>query len=153
MLGERESGTARLEEAVAHRAALKEYTRERVPLRWAVAQNNLGNALSRLGERESGTGCLVEALEAYREALKERTPERVPLDWAITQGNLGNALATLGERTRDSLRLKEAKIEINAAFDVFMQAGQEQHRASFEARLREIDRIIADLTQDSGADG
>ena len=33
-LGERESGTARLEEAVAaYRDALKEWTRERVPLR------------------------------------------------------------------------------------------------------------------------
>ena len=45
-LGERESGTARLEEAVAaYRAALEERTRERVPLRWAATQNNLGNAL------------------------------------------------------------------------------------------------------------
>ena len=35
-LGARESGTARLEEAVgAYRAALEEYTRERVPLDWA----------------------------------------------------------------------------------------------------------------------
>src|SRR5262249_44634378 len=30
-------------------------TRERVPLQWAKTQNNLGNALSNLGERESGT--------------------------------------------------------------------------------------------------
>ena len=44
--GERESGTARLEEAVAaYRAALEEWTRERVPLDWAMTQNNLGNAL------------------------------------------------------------------------------------------------------------
>ena len=44
--GERESGTARLEEAVAaYRAALEEWTRERVPLDWATTQNNLGNAL------------------------------------------------------------------------------------------------------------
>ena len=38
----------RLEEAViAHRDALKEYTRERVPLQWAMTQNNLGTAPSR----------------------------------------------------------------------------------------------------------
>ena len=92
-LGERESGTARLEEAVAaYRAALKEWTRERVPLDWAMTQNNLGNALRRLGERESGTARLEEAVAAYRAALKERTRERVPLDWAMTQNNLGNAL-------------------------------------------------------------
>ena len=96
-LGERESGTARLEEAVAaYRAALEEWTRERVPLEWARTQMNLGNALQRLGERESGTARLEEAVAAYRAALEERTRERVPLDWARTQKNLGTALGTLG---------------------------------------------------------
>ena len=80
---ERESGTARLEEAVAaFRAALEERTRERVPLDWAMTQNNLGAALRTLGERESGTARLEEAVAAYRAALEERTRERVPLDWA-----------------------------------------------------------------------
>jgi hypothetical protein len=38
-LGARESGTERLEEAVAaYREALKERTRERVPLYWAMTQ-------------------------------------------------------------------------------------------------------------------
>jgi tetratricopeptide (TPR) repeat protein len=73
-------GTARLEQAVAaYRAALEEWTRERVPLDWAVTQNNLGNALALLGERESGTARLEEAVAAYRAALEERTRERVPL--------------------------------------------------------------------------
>ena len=44
-LGKRESGTARLEQAVAaFTEALKERTRERVPLYWAATQNNLGTA-------------------------------------------------------------------------------------------------------------
>ena len=76
----------------AYRAALEEWTRDRVPLDWAMTQNNLGNALSTLGERESGTARLEEAVSAYREALEERTRERVPLEWATTQNNLGNAL-------------------------------------------------------------
>ncbi|MFM2355092.1 MAG: hypothetical protein RLZZ528_828, partial [Pseudomonadota bacterium] len=42
-IGEREPGTARLEEAVAaYRAALQERTRDRVPLDWAMTQMNLG---------------------------------------------------------------------------------------------------------------
>ena len=48
-------------------------------------QNNLGNALRTLGERESGTARLEEAVAAYRAALEECTRERVPLDWAMTQ--------------------------------------------------------------------
>ena len=54
-----------------------------------------GLALWRLGERESGTGRLEEAVTAYRAALEEQTRERVPLDWAMTQNNLGNALERL----------------------------------------------------------
>jgi Tetratricopeptide repeat len=53
--------------------------RARVPLDWATTQNNLGNALQRLGERESGTVQFDESVLAYREALKERTRERAPL--------------------------------------------------------------------------
>ena len=72
--------------------------RERVPLNWAMAQNNLGHALETLGRREAGTARLNEAIAAYREALKERTRERVPVDWATIQNNLGVALTDLGER-------------------------------------------------------
>jgi tetratricopeptide (TPR) repeat protein len=72
------------------------------------AQNNLGNALWALGERESGTVRLDEAVAAYRLALEERTRERGPLDWAMTQNNLGNALWTLGERETGTVRLEEA---------------------------------------------
>jgi hypothetical protein len=61
-------------------------------------QINLGNALCRLGDRESGTARLEEAVVAYRDALKERTRDRAPLDWATTQMNLGTALQTLGAR-------------------------------------------------------
>ena len=105
----RESGTARLEEAVAaYRAALEERTRERVPLEWAMTQMNLGAALATLGERESGTARLEEAVAAYRAALEERTRDRVPLDWAMTQMNLGIALETLGERESGTARLEEA---------------------------------------------
>ena len=117
-LGGRESGTARLEDAVAaYRAALEERTRDRVPLDWAKTQNNLGNALWTLGERESGTARLEEAVAAYRAALEERTRDRVPLDWATTQNNLGTALWTLGARESGTARLEEAVAAYRAALE------------------------------------
>ena len=82
-----------------------------------MTQNNLGNALATLGERESGTARLEEAVAAYRAALEERTRERVPLDWAMTQNNLGNALATLGERESGTARLEEAVAAYRAALE------------------------------------
>jgi hypothetical protein len=60
---------------------------------------SLGLALWQLGERESGTARLEEAVAAYRDALKERTRERVPLDWAMTQMSLGKPIGHLSDVT------------------------------------------------------
>jgi len=97
----------------AYRAAPEERTRDRVPLYWAATQNDLGIALATLGERESGTARLEEAVAAYRAALGEYTRERMPPDWATTQNNLGHVLTTLGRRESGTARLEEAV----AAFD------------------------------------
>ncbi len=81
------------------------------------ALNLLGNALSIIGERESGTARLEEAVTAFRAALEERTRDRVPLDWAMTQTNLGNALARLGARESGIARLEEAIAAYRAALE------------------------------------
>tara|TARA_R110002051_G_scaffold317556_1_gene398870 strand:- start:1664 stop:3718 length:2055 start_codon:yes stop_codon:yes gene_type:complete len=107
--GERERGTARLEQAItAYTEALNDRTRDRVPMQWAMTQTNLGTALQSLGERESNTARLAQAIAAYTEALKERTRDRAPLQWAATQMNLGNALQLLGERESNATRLEQA---------------------------------------------
>lgn len=82
-----------------------------------MTQNNLGAARSSLGERESGTARLQEAVAAYRAALEERTRDRVPLQWALTQNNLGNALRTLGEGERGTALLEEAVAAYRAALE------------------------------------
>jgi tetratricopeptide (TPR) repeat protein len=89
--------------------------RERVPLNWAMTQNNLGTVLSTLGGRQSGAARLEEAVSAYRAALLESTRERVPLHWAATQNNLGNALSILGKRESGTGRLEEAVTAYRAA--------------------------------------
>jgi tetratricopeptide (TPR) repeat protein len=117
-LGDQSGQNEPLEAAVAaYRAALKEYTRERVPLQWATTQNNLGVALMRLGEREGDTARLEDAVAAYRAALAERTRERVPLQWATTQNNLGTALSRLGAREAGTARLEEAVAAYRAALE------------------------------------
>jgi len=97
------------------RSAIERYNRllelqprERAPLEWATTQDKLGNALSTLGMRESGSARLEEAVVAFRDALKERARERAPHQWAATQNNLGNALAALGAREAGNARLEEA---------------------------------------------
>ena len=119
VLGGRKKGTEQLAAAVAaYRSALEERTRERVPLEWAMTQENLGTALLVLGGRESGTTHLEEAVNAYRAALEERTRGRVPLEWAMTQVNLGAALEALGERESGTGHLKEAVAALDACVAV-----------------------------------
>jgi hypothetical protein len=101
----------------AYRAALQEWTRDRVPLHWAATQDNLGIALRVLGERESRTALLEDAAAAHRAALEELTRERVPLEWATTQTNLGNTLRALGERESGTARLEEAAAAYRAALE------------------------------------
>ena len=83
-----------------------------------MTQDNLGNALLSLGERESGTARLEQAVAAYRAALEEYTRERVPLRWSMTQMGLGNALKALGERGSGTARLEEAVAARNACLPV-----------------------------------
>jgi tetratricopeptide (TPR) repeat protein len=85
------------------------------PRSWAMIQNELGNVLANLGERESGTERLEEAVAAYRAALEELTREREPLYWATIQNNLGNALARHGRREGSTERLHEAVEAYRAA--------------------------------------
>jgi hypothetical protein len=78
----RESGTARLEEAVvAYRAALEERTRDRVPLDWAMSFGNQGVALMHLAERirdatmaESAFVQIEAALKTARAESRESSP-------------------------------------------------------------------------------
>ena len=141
ILGQRESGGARLEAAVAaYEAALEVQTRETAPLDWAATQMNLGNALRALGDRESGTARLEEAVTAYNAALEEWTRERVPLQWAMTQGNLCTVELTFFDTSGDPAHLDAAQRYLDAAREVFAEAGATQYLAQAERHQAAIDQ-------------
>lgn len=147
-IGSQSGESSWLVEAVAaYRAALEEYTRERVPLKWAKTQNNLGGALRVLGERESDTDWLEEAVAACRAALEERTRERVPLEWAGTLNNLGNALKTLGERESGTDRLEEAVAAYRAALETSEIAGAQWY---IEIAQRNLERVLSLIQERQG---
>jgi tetratricopeptide (TPR) repeat protein len=113
-----------------------------VPLDWASTQMNLGTALWMLGERESETTRLEEAVAAYRAALEELTRERVPLDWAMTQTNLGTALWRLGERESETTRLEEAVAAYRAALATFIGARADYHVGVCSEKLRKLQAAL-----------
>ena len=78
----------------------------------------LGSSLLVLGERESGTERLEQAVQACHAALEVLTHKRVPLQWAMTQNSLSNALLALGERENSTERLEQAVQACHAALEV-----------------------------------
>ena len=94
-----ESGTDYLRRAVnVFGEAVEKWPREESPIGLAIASNNLGVALSNLGNRENGTQRLEEARSAYEKALTTWTRSDFPTDWALVLNNLGVALRALGDR-------------------------------------------------------
>ena len=70
-----------------------------------------------LGQFESTTARLEEAIAASRAALEEYTRDRAPLQWAMTQNNLGMALKTLGELNAGTEPLEQADTAYRAALE------------------------------------
>lgn len=104
-----EIGMTKYKEGLAaFREALKECTRERDPLRWAMIKNGLGLGLWKSGLRESGTEKLEEAIAVFRDALEVYTRERDPINWGRVHINLGFALTALGKRECGAEKLVEA---------------------------------------------
>jgi tetratricopeptide (TPR) repeat protein len=116
--GDERGDNSALREAIdRYRVLLTQRPRDQAPLDWASTQTNLGVALIALGERETGTAHLEEAVAAHRAALEVWTREQV--NWPAAQTNLGNALKKLGERESGTAHLEEAVAAYRAALEVW----------------------------------
>jgi hypothetical protein len=78
--------------------------------------------LRALGERESGTARLEEAVIAFRETLQERTRARVPLQWAFTQMNLALVYRALFDKNGEPRHLDNALDSADGALEEFRKA-------------------------------
>ena len=103
--------------------------------------NDLAMALSILGERESGTARLDEAVLAFRDALKEQTRERVPLEWAMTQGNLAVVYLAYFEKDGTVAHLDVAERHFLDAREVFVEAGATHYLGLADAQLARIQSL------------
>ena len=119
-LGERATDTKELEEALAiFRESLAVFEREKDDLNWAAAQNNIGNVLLALGQREKRPEAARGSRRGFPRALEKRDRAKVPLDWAATQNNIGIALFNLSEREAGTERLAEAEAAYRLALEEY----------------------------------
>ena len=126
--GEQSGKNESLAESIElYRKVLDEWTRERVPLDWAMTQNNLGLALETLGARENSTEQLEGAAAAFGEALKVLNRERDSHLWAMAQNNLGLTLKTLGQHANNTEQLEGAIAAFGEALNVFTRE-RDSHR-------------------------
>ena len=87
-----------------------------------MTKMNLGNALANLGERETGTERLEQAVEAYTDALKEYTRDRVPFQWALTQHCLSGVEISFYDKNQQLSHLDAAERYALAALEVYEEA-------------------------------
>lgn len=112
------------------------------PAEWARVQDQLGNLLGILGQRQRGTRTLEEAIEAFQNALTYRHPDTMPGEWASTQNNLGNALGILGQRQHDEA-LQEMSL---AAFEAALQVrNSEQDPADWATTQNNLAAVLQSL--------
>jgi hypothetical protein len=112
-----------------------------------MTQNNLGAALMSLGQRESGTAKLEEAVAAYREALTELTRERGPLRWAASLANEGLGLMLLAERRGDLDMATTALDQITTASATMRDGGDAPGASYFEALVPKAHALVARLRE------
>ncbi len=114
--GDEKGDAAALDKALdRYRDAQALSPRDRQPLRWAQAQNNIGNVLLVQGRRVAGTSMIEAAIAAYMDALEVRTREAAPRDWAKTQNNLAIAYIDMAERSGDQAYVARAAEAYRAA--------------------------------------
>ena len=81
----------------AFKQALRVYSPQYLPMRFAIIQQNLGGTFISLAAQENRVNNLWEAVAAFRRALCYFTPHATPLEYAATQHNLGVAYAEYSE--------------------------------------------------------
>jgi hypothetical protein len=109
-----------------------------------MTQNNLGNVLLNLGEREGDPKQLAAAVAAYRSALEVYTREASPAAWAMTQNNLGFAFVALSKLSNRNRNLQTAMEHLRLAESGYRQTGDLRRAGFLAEKIREIEKQLMD---------
>jgi tetratricopeptide (TPR) repeat protein len=143
--GEQSARNGPLEESVEllHKV-LDQWSRERDPRDWAMAENNLGIALWTLSTRGGGAAQLEESAAAFRESLKELTRESAPRQWAMAQNNLGFVLWTLSTQGGGAAPLVESIAAYREALREFTRESDPRQWAIAQTNLGAALKTLGD---------
>jgi tetratricopeptide (TPR) repeat protein len=156
-IGEQDNDKNALADAAeAFRAALVVWTREREPFRWAATENNLGDVLVALGERESGESSIThlqQAVSAYDDAFGEWTHEQMPQLWALVKNNLAGALIRLGERESGESSIARFQGAVAACHDALKELTRERVPLQWATVQNNLGAALGMLGERESGDG
>ncbi len=118
---------------------------------WTAARVQLANALLNLGERETGTQSLEEALRIFNDVLPEYPPEEGSLyadhlKRAAVQARSAVATALIAERTNDVPRAVSALEAAEAALSILQSSPHWAAFTPYEASLTRVREIRARMS-------
>ena len=141
-----------LKSAVAYlRRAQEDWTRERNPLEWAMAQLNLAAALNELSELNLQLAPLQESEAAYKNALSVYQGRSDSLDSATVQFRLGRTLEQIANHEAGNDSLRQAADYCRAAVKGFDAKFYPMSWAAAQTQLGSVLSLLADREDD--ADG
>ncbi len=144
-LGERQRSCEKVKLAVTAFEQATQYFRGRDQAKWAISQENVGNAFVKLGELLGDESVVRKALPFFTEALSAWSAEKRPVRFAMTQTNLGSAHLTLAgwyEQREDEAR--KAIVHYETALGALRRSGVET-RVSREAEYGiEFSKMLLD---------
>jgi tetratricopeptide (TPR) repeat protein len=141
-----------LKSAVTYlRRAQEDWTRERNPLEWAMAQLNLAAALNELSELNLQLAPLQESEAAYKNALSVYQGRSDSLDSATVQFRLGRALEQIANHEAGNDSLRQAADYCRAAVKGFDVKFYPMSWAAAQTQLGSVLSLLADREDD--ADG
>lgn len=142
--GERQPGTAALEQAVAfYRDMLAEQNEYVDAWRWALLKHDFSLTLHVLGERESGTARFREEIALLRQALSFYKHGYMLPEWAFLQKDLGRALQSLGERENRTDYLEQSLAAYRAALQFFENRGDQANAAATRLKVKAVQEMLA----------
>ena len=120
-IGEQTERTARFDEAAtAYRSAIEIWTLDAEPLRYGLAQEQLGDTLKLASEKAGGAMSLLDqAVVAYEAALDGLSPELAHADHVLFRRDLAKLLVgSVGKPRQDNAALERAIAHYRAVLNV-----------------------------------
>jgi uncharacterized caspase-like protein len=135
----------------AYEEALTLAPRESNPEAWGMLQNNLGIALTTLGDRGSDNAMYERALVALGNSLEIWNRNEDRERWSAAQNNVATVLFKLGMRDGDTRRLEQSAATFRLSLEGISREADAFSWGQAQANLASVLTVLAERALDGSA--